>query len=73
MHIDLTIKTNGTKLIQTFRTQDCYIYLNDSSGTMIDYDDADGYSLNSLLSYNFTANVQYKIRVKFWRLLSLGI
>lgn len=62
----VTFSKNGTKLIQTFGTKDTKIELYSSSGTLLASDDDDGYSLNSLISYYCSTNVEYKIRVKFY-------
>lgn len=62
----VTFSKSGTKLIQTFGTKDTIIELYSSSGTLLASDDDDGYSLNSLISYYCSANVKYKIRVKFY-------
>ncbi len=62
----VTFGTSGNKVLQTFGTKDTKLELYSASGALLASDDDDGYSSNALLSYNFTAGVQYKIRVKFY-------
>lgn len=77
-HKDFVIKfaTGGTQLIQTFGTKDTVLELYSSSGTLLlgrsDTDDK-GYSTNALLSYNFSANTEYVVRVKFYSSSTSGI
>ena len=60
----ITFATSGTKTIQTFGMHDTVIELYNSSGTILKNDDDSGFGLNGLISYNFSANVNYKIRIK---------
>ena len=62
----VTFKSSGTKVFQTFGTKDAYLYLYDSNGNLLTSNDDGGYSLNALIRYYCSANVQYKIRVKFY-------
>lgn len=65
----VTFATGGNRVIQTFGTKDTVLELYASDGSKLlgqsDTDD-NGYSNNALLSYNFTANVTYRIRVQFY-------
>lgn len=69
--IDYKVKFNvsGTQLIQTFGTLDTVLELYSMDGTLllgrIDTDD-DGYSRNALFTYNFTANTEYIVRIRFY-------
>lgn len=60
----------GTRVLQTFgantTSHDGYLEIFDMQGTRLDYDDNDGYERNALVSYNFQANVSYRIRVRFY-------
>ena len=62
----VTFKSSGTKVFQTFGTKDAYLYLYDSNGNLLTSNDDGGYSLNALIRYYCSANVQYKVRVKFY-------
>lgn len=62
----ITFKSSGTKVFQTFGSKDAYLYLYDSNGNLITSNDDGGYSLNALIRYYCSANVQYKVRVKFF-------
>ncbi|MBO5357602.1 MAG: hypothetical protein J6A95_07510 [Clostridia bacterium] len=66
---DVTFATSGLKLIQTFGEKDTVIEIYSADGTLLkgrsDTDDK-GYSLNALIDYEVEANVEYKIRVKFY-------
>lgn len=62
----ITFKSSGTKIFQTFGSKDAYLYLYDSNGNLITSNDDGGYSLNALIRYYCSANVQYKVRVKFF-------
>lgn len=62
----VTFATSGTKLIQSFGNKDARIYVYNSSGTLLTSDDDSGYSLNALLSYYFSKNVEYTIKVQFY-------
>ena len=73
---NINFAQGGTKLIQTFGTKDTYLELYASNGTKIlgkaDTDDK-GYSTNSLISYNFSADTDYKIRVRYYQSSTYGI
>jgi hypothetical protein len=56
----------GNKVIQTFGSKDTKLYLYDEDMNLLQQDDDDGYSQNSLVSYNFSADTTYIIRVKFY-------
>lgn len=66
---DVTFATAGLKLIQTFGEKDTVIEIYSADGTLLkgrsDTDDK-GYSYNALIDYEVEANVEYKIRVKFY-------
>lgn len=62
----------GIKTLQTFGYNDAYLELYNESGTRIAYNDDSGYSLNASLTYDFLANVQYRIRVRFWSSIKHG-
>lgn len=72
---NVTFETGGVKLIQTFGTKDTVIEIYSSDGTLLkgrtDTDDK-GYSANALIAYEMAANVQYKIRVKFYGTTAYG-
>lgn len=61
-----TFGQSGTKIIQTFGSNDAYLKLYDSNDNLISSDDDDGYNLNSLIRNYCFANVRYRIRVNFW-------
>lgn len=65
----VTFTTSGNRVIQTFGantlTHDGFLEIYDMNGTRLDYDDDSGYERNALVSYNFIANTQYRIRVRF--------
>ena len=69
--IDYKVKFNvsGTQLIQTFGSLDTVLELYSIDGTLLlgrsDTDD-DGYSQNALFTYNFTADTEYIIRLRFY-------
>ncbi len=63
---NISFSFSGNVTMQTFGHKDAYLQLFNSSGTQLAYNDDAGYNLNALISYNFSANVSYKIRVKFW-------
>ena len=61
----ITFAQGNTKLIQTFGSANTVLELYSASGTLLKSNDDGGYSNNGFLTYYFTANVQYKLRVKF--------
>lgn len=65
----VTFTTSGNRVVQTFGantlTHDGFLEIYDANGTRLDYDDDSGYERNALISYNFSANTEYRIRVKF--------
>lgn len=67
-YVDYTIRfsAGGRKLIQTFGTKDTVIYLFDSNGVQLMYDNDSGYEKNAAISYQFTQDVSYTLRVKFY-------
>ncbi len=67
-YIDYTLNfsVDGNQVIQTFGTKDTKLYLYDSNGTQLAYNDDSGYSLNALINYSFKQNVTYTLRVKFY-------
>lgn len=66
----VTFANAGNRVLQTFGantiSHDGYLEIFDMQGTRLDYDDDDGYERNALVSYNFKANVSYRIRVRFY-------
>ncbi len=66
-YIDYTITfpVSGKQLIQTFGTKDSMLYLYDANGVELTHDDDSGYERNALISYDFSQNVTYTLRVKF--------
>lgn len=67
-YIDYTLNfpVDGNQVIQTFGTKDTKLYLYDSNGTQLAYNDDSGYSLNALINYSFKQNVTYTLRVQFY-------
>ena len=65
----VTFKNTGNRVVQTFGANtlyhDGYLELFDLEGNLLDYSDDDGYERNALISYNFQADVAYRIRVRF--------
>lgn len=65
----VTFKNTGNRVVQTFGANtlyhDGYLELFDMEGNLLDYSDDDGYERNALISYNFQADVSYRIRVRF--------
>ena len=66
MEFNLTFAIAGNKVIQTFGPKDAFLYLYNSAGSQLASNDNSGYNNNALINYNFSANTQYKIRVKFY-------
>jgi hypothetical protein len=62
----ITFETEGTKIFQTFGTQDTVLYLYNSSDTLLTSNDDGGYKLNGLICYYLSANIQYKVHVKLF-------
>ncbi len=58
--------SGGVKIIQTFGTGDTELFIYNSDGEEIDYDDSFGYSENSLISREFEADVEYIVRVRYY-------
>ena len=69
---NITFAKAGNKLLQTFGPKDAYMYLYDANGNLIDSDDDSGYSTNAMISYTFSANTSYKVRVKFYSSVTGG-
>jgi hypothetical protein len=65
----VTFKNTGNRVVQTFgantMSHDGFLELFDMEGNLLDLSDDDGYECNALISYNFQANVSYRIRVRF--------
>lgn len=65
----VTFTSSGNRVIQTFGantlSHDAFLEIYDANGTRLDYDDDSGYERNALISYNFSANIEYRIRVRF--------
>jgi uncharacterized repeat protein (TIGR02543 family) len=59
-----TPSTGGTYRFESSGSLDTQIYLYNSSGTQLTWDDDDGDRTNFLLDYNFTSGTQYYIKVK---------
>ena len=72
---NITFGSSGTKLIQTFGTKDTVMELYSSSGALLVSDECDdaGYRLNSLLSYYFSAGVQYTLKVRYYSSATSGV
>lgn len=68
----VTFSVSGSKLLQTFGRADAYLELYDSSGTRLAYNDDGGYISNAMISYNFTANTTYRIRVTLYSASAAG-
>lgn len=62
----LSFSVDGNQVIQTFGTKDSRLYLYDSNGTQLAYDDDSGYSRNALINYVFKHDSTYTLRVKFY-------
>lgn len=62
----ITFAAGGNNVIQTFGTRDAYLELYDASGKQLITDDDDGYKTNALISYNFSANTEYIVRVRYY-------
>ncbi len=63
---NITFLQSGVRTLQTFGMKDTYIEIFDENGVKVDFDDDDGYGLNALTSHYFHANVEYKVRVRFF-------
>ena len=62
----VTFATGGNKLIQTFGTKNTYIELYDgTTNELLASNDNDGVGLNAMISYSFTENKHYRIRLMF--------
>jgi hypothetical protein len=65
----ITFQTAGAKIFQTFGSKDAYLELYNSSGTKLAGDsttDDAGYAMNAWRQYYCSANVQYRVRIRFW-------
>lgn len=65
----VTFESSGNRVIQTFGAMDTVLELYSSDGSKLlgaTETDDDGYSRNAFFSYNFSANISYTIRVKFY-------
>ena len=60
----LTFPLDGNWIIQTFGFRDTVMSIYDESGNLLISDNNSGYRNNALLSYNFTANTQYTLRIE---------
>lgn len=69
---EITFAKAGNKLIQTFGPKDAYLYLYGANGNLLVSDDDSGYGRNSMISYYFSANIKYKVRIKFYSAISGG-
>lgn len=63
---NITFKTGGQKIIQTFGKKDTKIYLYSADGVLLASNDDSGYSTNAFIVYDVEPNTQYKIRVQFY-------
>ena len=59
-------------LIQTFGTKDTIMKLYDASNNLLMQDDDSGYSLNSLTTYTFAPNTEYRLTIKFYSASATG-
>lgn len=67
--IIVTFATSGNRVVQTFGTLDTVLELYSANRTLLlgqEATDDNGYANNALISYNFSSNTQYIIRVKFY-------
>ena len=64
--IDLSFEHSGNKMIQTFGLPDTKMWLYDENGTQIEFDDDDGYKLNSFINRYFEAGKKYTLKVKLY-------
>lgn len=66
----ISFSNGGNKVIQTFGaytlSKDGYLELFDMNGNKLTSNDDAGYERNALISYNFSANTQYRLRVTFF-------
>lgn len=68
----ITYENGGMKVFQTFGNKDTILELYDSQGSLLLSNDDSGYKSNALISYEFTANITYILRVKFYSSKELG-
>lgn len=66
MDYRVTFASTSRRIVQTFGTEDTYIYVYDSTGALVSSNDDGGYSSNSFINYYFNKDQQYTIRVKFY-------
>ena len=59
-------------MIQTFGYKDTVLELYTHDGAFIKSSDDEGYENNALISHEFSSNTQYKVKVKFYRPISIG-
>ena len=66
----ISFSNGGNKIIQTFgahtSSKDGYLELFDMNSNKLASNDDSGYDKNALISYNFSANTQYRLRVTFF-------
>ena len=62
---NIEYELGGNKIFQTFSDKDTVLYLYDENNSLLAVNDNSGYANNALLSYNFSANITYKLRLKF--------
>ncbi len=63
---NLSFDRSGNKMIQTFGLPDTKMWLYDETGTQIEFDDDDGYKLNSFINRYFEAGKKYTLKVKLY-------
>lgn len=63
---DLSFEHSGNKMIQTFGLAYTKMWLYDENGTQIEFDDDDGYKLNSFINRYFEAGKKYTLKVKLY-------
>ena len=63
---NVTFLQSGVRTLQTFGNKDTYLEIFDANGVKVDDDDDGGYERNAFTSYYFAANVEYKVKVKFF-------
>ncbi len=66
MNYKVTFASTSRRIVQTFGKEDTYVYIYDSTGTLVASNDDGGYNSNAFLNYYFQKDQQYTIRVKFY-------
>ena len=61
---ELSFSSSGRRLIQTFGSSKTKLYVLNEDGETLAYASGNGFGANSLLSFNFSKNKKYILRVK---------